>query len=193
MIGLCVVYAIFEMREVYADQREKFLRAISSFAEFQKLQPQFISVLERIESDGHALQKIAVQVEVAVAALKTTVRQSSPGPPVIPEMKPEAKTDNGDYIRVRKEIVSRDPRIRFSLLKDWISTNGNAILYRASRGWNTAADLIVNVPTYLEAEAEVREDSVLMIGTRGCAEKVELPLDDSKGSADEVLSGRTHV
>ena len=57
--------------------------------------------------------------------------------------------------------------------------NGNAILYRASRGWNTAADLIANVPTYLEAEAELHEDSVLMIGTRGYAEKVELPLGDS--------------
>ena len=76
-IAACILYAIFEMREVYADHRDKFLRAITAFEEFQKMQPQFISVLERIESNGHALQKIAVQVEVAAAALKTTARHSS--------------------------------------------------------------------------------------------------------------------
>src|SRR5713101_7736824 len=64
------------MREVYADQREKFLRAISATEEFHKLQPEFISLLSRVESDGHALQKIAMEIEVAVAALKNIIISS---------------------------------------------------------------------------------------------------------------------
>ena len=48
-IGVCVVYLIFEMREVYAEQRSKFIRAIQfedseQFLAVQKLLivPEFI-------------------------------------------------------------------------------------------------------------------------------------------------------
>ena len=224
-IGVCVVYAIFEMREVYADQREKFVRAVSAVEEFHKLQPEFISLLGRVESDGHALQKIAMQIEVAVAALKNTIisslsaaadrqtnaienfcdhvdsqeqelakiverlsenllalPQARPAPS--PQMNSEPKTENGDYIRLRKEIVSGDPGVRFSVLKDWLSMNWLAILHHASRGWNAAPDLIANIPAYLEAEAEIHNGCVLIIGTRGHAEKLALPIREADSSSE---------
>ena len=79
-IGVCVVYVIFEMRTVYSEQRDKFLRAISAVEEFHKLQPEFVSVLKQIESDGHALQKIAIQIEVSVAALRNATWSSRIAP-----------------------------------------------------------------------------------------------------------------
>ena len=164
-IGVCVVYVIFEMREVYAEQRSKFVRAIAAVEELQKIQPEFIAILQRVESDGHALQKIALQVEVAAASLKNSIassvsgaaeRQTSaieslrnhmdaheerlakltegiaenlraappPQPPPAPPpvFQPEMKPENGDYVRSRKEAVSEDPLLRFSAVKDWIST-----------------------------------------------------------------------
>ena len=162
-IGVCVVYAIFEMREVYAEQRAQFVRAMAAVEEFQKLQPEFVAILQRVESDGHALQKIALQIEVAVAALKNSIAASvsgaaerqtaaieslrdhidaqeerlaklietigenlravpAPEPPAAsPVFQPEIKPPNGDSFRLRKE-VDEDPLLRFSALKDWIST-----------------------------------------------------------------------
>src|SRR2546425_2843686 len=69
-------YAIHLMRTTSAKQREAIARATSSVEEFQKLQPQFTSFVRRIESDNHALQKIALQVEGGVAALKETINIS---------------------------------------------------------------------------------------------------------------------
>jgi hypothetical protein len=218
-IGVCVVYAIFEMREVYAEQQEKLVRAIAAVEEFHKVRPEFISLLQRVESDGHALQTIAMQIEGAVAALQNTISSSvngaadrqtaviedlrdhidsqeeglakiverlsgnlpalpQPQPAMPPQAHPEPKTESGDYLRLRKEIVSGDPCIRFSILKEWISVNLLAILHRASRGWNTATDLIANIPGYLEAEAEVLNGCVLIIGTHGHAQKLATPIRD---------------
>ena len=90
----------------------------------------------------------------------------------------EWKTEIGDYVRLRREVFRRDPHIRFSVLKDWISTNALAILHRASRGGNRTNDLIANVPAYLEPEAEIIGGSVLVIGTRDHAEKLAIALRD---------------
>ena len=230
-IGVCIVYVIFEMREVYAEQRSKFIRAISAVEEFQKLQPEFVAVLQKVESDGHALQKIAVQIEVSVAALKNSIgssvsgaaeRQTAaseglrdhldaqeerlakvvesisetlrampapqplppPPPPPMPVFQPERKPENGDYVRLRKEVVSQDPQLRFSVLRDWISTNALAILHRAGRGYTNANDLIAGIPAYLEAEAEILGGRVLLIGTRGHSEKLAIPIGDLDPSSD---------
>ena len=90
----------------------------------------------------------------------------------------EWKSEIGDYVRLRREVFRRDPHIRFFVLKDWISTNALAILHRASRGWNRTNDLIANVPAHLEPEAEIIGGSVLIIGTRGHAEKLAIALRD---------------
>ena len=214
-IGVCVVYAIFEMRRSYAEQRDRFVRAISTVEKFHKLQPEIIALLRSVESDGHALQEIARQMASSLSgaadrqtALLEELRDyrgsqeqgllkfiesvserlralSYPQPPnaVLPSIS-EPKPENGVYFRLRKEVVSREPQLRFSLLKDWISTNALAISYRVSRGWNTANDLIANIPPYLEAEAEIASGCVLVIGTREHAERLAIPIRDLDSSCD---------
>src|SRR5262245_9026795 len=78
VIGVCVVYATVQMRKMYREQRQKL--AGSTFAiEDQKLRAEAILLLRRVESDGHALQKIATQIEAAVAELKHGVSAATIG------------------------------------------------------------------------------------------------------------------
>jgi hypothetical protein len=248
-IGICVIYAIREMREVYTDHRKKFLRAIDAVEELRKLQPEFLSVLQRMESDTHALQTIALQIEVSVAGLKhgvsaslygATERQTSAiwelrdhldsqedrlikilesvsHPQPAPHSNGNGQNGNGSgngtsngngngngngqskangngsYARLRRDVISQDPQVRFTVLKEWVNTNTLAILHRASRGFTTPAELIVNIPPHLEAEAALTPDRVLLINTRGYAEKVALQLNDLDPMDHEVLSRRTDV
>src|SRR3954465_9862177 len=50
-IGVGVIYAISELRKMYAQQQAKFVMAISAVGDIRKLQPEFLSVLQRMESD----------------------------------------------------------------------------------------------------------------------------------------------
>ena len=81
-----------------------------------------------------------------------------------------------EYVRVKKEIITPHGQIRFSILKDAISTNMLALLRRASLDWKTPDDLIAFVPSYLRAEAEILNDEVLIIGTTGHNEKLAVPI-----------------
>jgi len=218
LLAVCVIYAIAEMRRSYAKQRDDLPRAIFAMEEFQKNQEEFNSFLRRIESDGRALQKITLQLEVAVAELKETfgasmsaaterhttavenirdhidsqeervakllesiseTLRSIPQPQQSPQT---VRPQNGDHSRFRKEVLSQDPELRFSVLKEWICVNALAIQHRASRKWNSANDLIANIPPYLEPMAEVLNDSVLLVGTREHSEVLAVllrPLDSS--------------
>jgi hypothetical protein len=244
IVGVCLVYAITQMRRAYAQQQESLPRAISAVEEFQKTQQEFKSFLRRIESDGRALQKITLQVEVAVAALRDTFsssmraatdRQSEaienirdyidsqeerlakllesisetlqaiPQPQQTPQsalpgqhmQHQPARAQNGDHSRLRREVLSQDPELRFSVLKEWISVNELAILHRASRTWTSVNDLIANVPPYLEPEAEVLNDCVLIIGTCGHSEVLAIPLQELNSSSelsqwfDPTLAGQS--
>jgi hypothetical protein len=220
--GICVVYVMFEMRKLYNQQREQIARAILSVEESQKIQQEFTSLLRHIESDGHALQKIAVQIEEAVAVLRESigtamnaaterqaaaieslrdhadiqeermatmietisealrdlrvVGQTPPAP-----RQPQQETSQS---RLRRAALSQDPELRFSVLKDWVSNNSIGILHRASRGWNSVNDLIANIPSYLNPEAEVAQGSVLLVGTRGHSETLAIPLRQLDPSSD---------
>jgi hypothetical protein len=223
-IGVCLVYVIFEMRTVYADHRDQFLRTVSAVEEFQKLQPEFVSILRRLESDGRALQEIAIQIEGTVAALNGAVGESVSGAAnrhataiddlrdhmdsqqarlaeilerVSENMRPAAlvspplpvpaqaavqpvvrAAENGHYIRIRRELIENDSDLRFSLLKDWVSINTLAIIRRASLEWNSPNDLIAGIPAYLEPEAEMMMDRVLLVGTRSHTKKLAIPVGD---------------
>ena len=221
LLAVCVIYAIAQMRRAYADQRDDLPRAIFALEEFQKNQKEFNSFLRRIESDGRALQKITLQLEVAVADLKETVstsmraaseRQTTavenirdhidsqeerlakilesiseslraiPLPQQSPQSSQGARAQIGDHSRLRREVLSQDPELRFSVLKEWICVNALAIQHRAFRHWNSVRDLIANIPSYLEPIAEVLNDSVLLVGTRGHSEVLAVllrPLDSS--------------
>jgi hypothetical protein len=236
IVGVCVVYAIVQMRRAHAQQQESLPRAISAVEEFQKTQQEFKSFLQRIESDGRALQKITMQVEVAVAALRETFSssmraatdrqteaienirdhidsqeerlakllesisetlQAIPQPKQSQQPQQGPRPQNGDHSRLRREVLSQDPELRFSVLKEWISINALAILHRASRTGASVNDLIANVPPYLEPEAEVLDDCVLLIGTREHSEVLALPLQTLKSSSefthwfDPTLAGQS--
>jgi hypothetical protein len=72
-IGVCVVYAISKMRKAYAEQKSNFSKAIRGIEEIQKLLPQLLLLTQNGQSDGQALQKVALQIEVSVAELKSSV------------------------------------------------------------------------------------------------------------------------
>jgi hypothetical protein len=88
----------------------------------------------------------------------------------------ESKPRNTEYIRVKKEIISPHGHIRFSILKDWMSINMLAVFRRASLDWKTPDDLIAFLPAYLEPEADVLNNEVLIIGTPGHKEKLAVPI-----------------
>jgi hypothetical protein len=89
-----------------------------------------------------------------------------------------------EYVRVKKEIITPHGQIRFSILKDWLSTNMLAVFRRACLDWKTPEDLIAFLPAYLEAEAEIFNSQLLLIGTSGHNEKLAIPI---RGLADESL------
>lgn len=246
VVGVCILCAIVAMHKIYNEQRSGFLSAIKAVEELRKLQPEFLSVLHRVESDSHALQAIALQIEVSVAGLKHGVSASlfgaaerhtnaleelrehlesqeqrlvkildnfsRPAPAEVDKTNAangngngnghgngtggssgHGSGSNGSYVRLRKEVISHDPQIRFSVLKDWLNTNMLAILHRASRGCSSASELIATIPAHLEAEAVLTPERVLLINTRGCAEKVAVPLNPADPMDHEVVSRRTDV
>jgi hypothetical protein len=213
IVGVCIVYVTFEMRRAYMEQRENFARTISAIEQFQKLQTEFSSSLQHIESDGRALQQIALQVEVAVAALNESIGKSISA---AAERQVEAIASLRDHLdileerlaviiqhiggdlraffrgpqegametrrgfvdqsRLRRETLRENPALRFSVLKDWVSINSLGLLHRAARGWSLVNDLIASIPPHLEPEAELLNDSVILIGTAGHPELLALKL-----------------
>lgn len=81
-----------------------------------------------------------------------------------------------EYIRVKKDIITPHGHIRFSILKDWVSMNMLAVFRRASLEWKTPDDLISFLPAYLEANADVLDGQVLLIGTAGHNERLAVPI-----------------
>ena len=88
---------------------------------------------------------------------------------------PEKPRDT-EYIRIKKQIITPHGQVRFSILKDSISSNMMAVFRRASLDWKTADDLIGFVPAYLEPQAEILNSEVLLVGTAGHNEKLAIPL-----------------
>ena len=251
VLGGCCVGLILQRHRSYTELQERFVRAVAAVAEFQKLQPELITCLRRIESDRYALRKVVLQVEAKLVELNEEISPSisaaaetqiagieklrdhidiqqqrlatileniqeslpmlpQPGPAVTepaamavpaPESEPQTivteppikshshvpatePAENTDHSRFRRAVLSENPELRFSVLKEWISINALAILHRASRGWNTANDLIANIPAYLLPEAALLNDSVLLIGTREHSERLALPLREMDSSSD---------
>ena len=228
-IGVCVVYGISKMRKAYAEQKSNFSGAIGAVEEIQKLLPQLLLLTQNVQSDGQALQKVALQIETSVAELKSSVgsavqnlteqqgntiddlrnhldfqeerlvmaiKDISERMQVLPPPQsaaveltsmPPTPVANGSasapQIRFRKEvieeIISQEPEARFAALKDWISTNSLAIVYRASHGSAKTTDLIATVPSYLEAQAEIVPGGLLLVSTRGYPEKIAIRLNET--------------
>jgi hypothetical protein len=237
--GVGFVYLISRVKKMYEAQRSAFSTGTATAQKIQNLEAEFITLLQRVESDSAALQKIALQIEASVVSLNNGVTASLQGASeryngaieelrdqldlqeerllkVIGQISQMAETmpherpikvqapppgENGkanpigmaDSVRLRREIVSRDPALRFSVLREWVATNKLAILHRASRGLITPAELLASIPRYFEALGEITADRTLLIRTRGYPEILAIPLDDADPTGNEVLSRRTHV
>jgi len=100
-----------------------------------------------------------------------------------PSTPPGNGTESGLQVRFRKEVIreviSQEPKVRFAVLKDWISTNSLAIVYRASHGSATTKDVIATIPAYLEAQAEIVPGGILLVSTRGYPEKISIQLNET--------------
>src|SRR5262249_49263559 len=117
--------------------------------------------------------------EPSLAGISENIRKSMekrPVPQNSPLQFPESNPRNTEYVRVKKEIITPHGQIRFSILKDWMSTNMLAVFRRASLDWKTPEDLIAFLPAYLEPEAEILNNEVLLIGTPGHNEKLAVPI-----------------
>lgn len=88
----------------------------------------------------------------------------------------ELKPRNTEYVRVKREIITPHGHIRFSILKDWLSTNMLAVFHRSSFEWKTPDDLIAIVPSYLEPNAAILDNELLLVGTSGFNEKLAIPV-----------------
>jgi hypothetical protein len=133
-----------------------------------------------------------------LAGISENIRKSLATRPV-PQHSPipysELTSRNTEYVRVKREIITPHGQIRFSILKDSISTNMLAVFRRASLEWKTPDDLIAFLPSYLEPEAEILNDEVLLIGTPGHNEKLAVPIRsvDSESSFHDCFDFVTDV
>jgi hypothetical protein len=129
----------------------------------------------------HAPQAVAAvedRNERILAGISENIRKTLAMRPV-PQHSPIEYSEaprNTEYVRVKKEIITPHGQIRFSILKDSISNNMLAVFRRASLDWKTPDDLIAFLPSYLEPEAEILNDQVLLIGTPGHNEKLAVPI-----------------
>jgi hypothetical protein len=140
--------------------------------------PPAASVPARIDIQG-ALAAPEDRREQILATISENIRKSLPmrqPAQTSPIRYTETKTRTTEYIRVKKDIITPHDQIRFSILKDWLSTNMLAIFRRASYDWKTPEDLIALLPEYLAAEAEILNGQVLLVGTQGHNEKLAVPI-----------------
>ena len=115
--------------------------------------------------------------ERILAGISENIRRSTikPVPTYSTVSQPEAPRDP-EYVRVKKRIITPHGQVRFSILKDSISVNMLAVFRRAFLDWKTPYDLIAFLPPYLEPEAEIFQDQLLLIGTAGHHEKLAIPI-----------------
>ena len=76
VLGGCCVGLILQRQRSYTELQERFVRAVAAVAEFQKLQPELITCLRRIESDRYALRKVVLQVEAKLVELNEEISPS---------------------------------------------------------------------------------------------------------------------
>jgi hypothetical protein len=117
--------------------------------------------------------------ERILAGISENIRKSLqtrplPNHSVIPYS--EVKPRTTEYVRVKREIITPHGHIRFSILKDWMSMNMLAVFRRAAMEWKTPEDLIAFVPPYLEVDAEILNNEVLLLGTSGHNERLAVPI-----------------
>jgi hypothetical protein len=140
--------------------------------------------------DAQSLAKPEDRNQRILAGISENIRKSmiKPVPTYSPVEFPE-KPRETEYVRVKKQIITPHGQIRFSILKDSISSNMLAVFRRASMEWKSPDDLIGFVPSYLEPEAEILNNQVLLVSTPGHNEKLAIPIRsvDAESSLSECF------
>ncbi len=182
----CVVYQLVKMREMYRSQSAEFARVISIVNDFKQIHPGMITLLQRLDDVGMNsevqkanLQELDLRIESHEAHLSQSdsrINEIMDGLTNI--IQDAARKSQTDSSLMRKGILSQDVELRFNMLSEWLAKNSLAILRRAAVSSRKVEDLIAIIPGSLQPEAEIVNDRVLLIGTRGHPDKHALMLDD---------------
>src|SRR5262249_18369784 len=186
VIATCALYQILKMGNAYGEQRKELTRAVSIIKDFQHLHPELISLLQRLDSIGMVreaqtidIQELRRRIEAQEEQLAQSMARISGTVDALAQKIPEPRKQNSESSVMRRGILSQDPDFRFGVLKDWLCKNAIAIRRRAAQEWRTTDDLIAMIPLSLEAEAELVDDNILLIGTRGHADRFAIAIRDS--------------
>jgi uncharacterized protein YPO0396 len=183
----CVVYQMMKMRAVYTEQSAEFARVTSIIRDFKQLQPGMISLLQRLDTVGKdseaqkaSLQELDKRIETQEVHLSQSDARITEIMDGLSNIVQEAgRKSQSDSSLMRKGLLSQDVELRFSMLSDWLGKNSIAILRRAAHASRKVEDLIAIIPASLQAEAEIVNDRVLLIGTRGHPDKHAIMLDSN--------------
>ena len=149
-----------QMEEAVKELKAKLMASLTSSTDWQRAALE--ELRNHVNSQQERLEKVVESISQRVNGFATSPRPA----PKLPS--------NHDHLR--KEVLNEDPEFRFSVLRDWISTNSLAILRRASREWKTTDELIAIIPPCLQPEAEILGERVLLIGTQGHFEKCAIAI-----------------
>jgi Ribonuclease G/E len=171
-----VLYEARKMRVEYTEQKSVFVRAVAIVNNSQQAQAQMISLLQRLESVSGDAQKADIrQLEERIDRLSELVEGLTQNSTAVVRKQHDPSV-------MRKGILGEDPKLRFSVLRDWAEKNSLAIIRRAALGWKNADDLIAMIPPALEPEAEILDDVALLLGTRGHSERLAIAIRDLTAS-----------
>jgi len=204
IFGVGLIWAILLIRRLERILEQNLADSGRAMHHLQKLDRQFITSAKNVDSYRQDLQKLASQIDTVAIDLKkalivsdaaaaerhadvikslTNISETLSAIPPARQKSGESQRDNG-LSKWRREVLSQDPALRFSVLWEWCSVNMLGILHRAARGWNSPNDLTANIPTYLEPEADVLNNSILVIGTRQHPETLAIPIRPLEASSD---------
>jgi len=207
IFGGGLVCAILLIRRLERMLQQNLADSGRAMHHLQKLDRQFITSAKNSDFYRQDLQKLASQIDtvaidfkkalsasdaaaaerhadvIKIANVLANMSETLSAIPPARQKSGESQRDNG-LSKWRREVLSQDPALRFSVLWEWCSVNMLGILHRAARGWNSPNDLTANIPTYLEPEADVLNNSILVIGTRQHPEKLAIPLRPLEESSD---------
>jgi hypothetical protein len=205
IFGVGLIWAILLIRRLERILEQNLADSGRAMHHLQKLDRQSIASAKNLDSYRQDLQKLSSQIGTVAAAaaerhadvikslhdhdvkhetfanVLSNISETLSAIP--PARQKESQRDNG-LSKWRREVLSQDPALRFSVLWEWCSVNMLGILHRAARGWNSTNDLTANIPTYLEPEADVLNNSILVIGTRQHPETLAIPLRPLEASSD---------
>ena len=158
-VGVGFIYLISRVRRMYEAQHSAFSKGTATAQKIQNLETEFISLLQRVESDSAALQKIAMQIESSVASLNDGVTASLQG----------ASSRYGSAIEELRDHVDLQEERLLKLMEhiseavDTLPQEGNLKVQPANLAYGTG-----NRPPVMSACGEKLSAAIPSRGSRSC-------------------------